>query len=306
VGKRGPKPKPAALRLLEGRSEGRDSGGRKVPTPPRPVFVPATMPPGLPAAVCREWERVIAELVDRELPMPPPEVLAGYCRTLVRRREVAAALQDAEIGSTAWRRLVTSEGALAKRVARFCAEYFPGGSHVAPTMPAGLPTAVEREWARMVAELEVEGSPMPPSEVLAGYCRTLVWQHGIAEALEDVEIGSTQWRRLITTEDELSERIAEFHATYFPVAAPAGDYTVAEYQPFSGDPRPPGWTLPGTPPEYAAMEQRWGPPRFWRGHKLQTWGARDDARAVKAWAEFDPKYDPKYQKYAPSNGGPDD
>jgi hypothetical protein len=301
MGKRGPAPRPAALRLLEGRSEGRDSGGRKVASPPRPVFVPPAMPPDLPAAVTREWAAVVEELVDRELPMPPPEVLAGFCRTLVRRLEVAAALEDAMIGSTAWRRLISSEAQLAKRVVAFCSKYFPEGSHVAPpTMPAGLPTAVRREWGRVIGELEVEGSAMmPPSAVLLGYCRVLVWQHQIAEVLEHEPAGSTTWRRLITTEDELSERIAEFHATYFPVPAPAVD-DADEWNPFSGDPPPPGWSLRGMSPERAAMEQRWGPPGFWRGHKLKTWSetgpARYDARAVKAWAEFDPKY-------APPNGG---
>lgn len=46
-------------------------------------------------------------------------------------------------------------------------------------------------------------------------------------------------------------------------------------------------------PEYAAMEARWGPPFFWRGYKLKTAGARDDAAAVAAWAEFDGIHDPR-------------
>jgi phage terminase small subunit len=287
MGRRGPAPRPAALRLLEGRSEGRDSGGRKVAPPPKAVYLPPTAPPDLPAAVTREWAAVVADLVDRELPMPPPEVLAAFCRTSVRRHEVAAALEDAVIGSTAWRRLITSEAQLAKRVAKFCSEYFPEGHHVAPTMPAGLPTAVSREWGRVIGELEDEGSPMPPAAFLAGYCRVLVWQHQIAVALEHEPAGSTNWRRLITTEDELSERIAEFHATYFPVAAPAGDDTVSAYDPFDPDSGPAPWPPPGMSPECAAMYQRWGPPMFRRGRRLKNFGARGDARAVKAWADYE-------------------
>jgi phage terminase small subunit len=134
MGRRGPGPKPAALRLLEGRSPGRDSGGRLVPTPPRPVFTPPAMPPGLPTVVRREWRRVVKELVDADLPTPAPAVLAGHCRALARQREVAAALEDVEIGSTTWRRLITTEGELAKRIAAFCAEFLTPAA--APAVPA--------------------------------------------------------------------------------------------------------------------------------------------------------------------------
>jgi hypothetical protein len=41
----------------------------------------------------------------------------------------------------------------------------------------------------------------------------------------------------------------------------------------------------------AAMVARWGPPRFWRGRKLELLGARDDAPAVQAWAEFERRRD---------------
>ena len=196
--------KPAAIRLLNGRGPGRDSGGRVV-APPRLVFRPPTMPPGLPTPVRRQWRRVIAELAELELPMPPAAVLADYCRCLVRQHEVAAALEDASIGST-------------------------------------------------------------------------------------------DWRRLITTETELAKRIEAFHATWFVVVAAPVEvdtgYAAAEHNPFDPDSGPAPWPPPGMSPEYAAMQDRWGPPQFWRGRKLKTMGARDDARAVKAWEEFDPIYAP--------------
>jgi hypothetical protein len=129
------KAKPAAIRLLEGRSPGRDSGGRKVPTPPRPVFVPPQMPHGLPTPVRREWRRVVAELVDLEVPMPPPAVLAGYARTLVRQHEVAAALENEPAGTTTWRRLVSTETELGKRISVFCAEFL--------TVAAAAPVVVD-------------------------------------------------------------------------------------------------------------------------------------------------------------------
>jgi hypothetical protein len=43
---------------------------------------------------------------------------------------------------------------------------------------------------------------------------------------------------------------------------------------------------PSMSPKYAAMVARWGPPRFWRGRRLELLGAREDAAAVAAWAEF--------------------
>lgn len=199
---------PAAVRLLKGRSPGRDSGGRVVEPPPRPVYLPPAQPPGLGTPVRREWRRVIAELVDLELPMPPAAVLVGYCRTLVRQREVAAALENEPLGTPAWRRLMVTERELSRQIATFAAEYL--------TQPAA------------------------------------------------------------------------------PVNA---GYAAAEHNPFDPDSGPAPWPPPGMSPEYAAMAARWGEPGFWRGHKLKN-GARDDARAVKAWAEFDPIY-------APPNGGPD-
>jgi phage terminase small subunit len=120
------KPKPAAQRVAEGRSPGRDSGGRPVrPTPPRPSGELPSMPAGLSTAVRREWRRVAADLAEGDCTvMPAADALASYCRTLVRQHEVAAALETEPAGTTTWRRLITTESDLAKRVAAFCSEYF--------------------------------------------------------------------------------------------------------------------------------------------------------------------------------------
>lgn len=62
-----PKPRPVALKLLEGRGEGRDSGGRKVA--PAPAFKRVTPKPpewlGVEAAA--EWNRVAPELARLDL-----------------------------------------------------------------------------------------------------------------------------------------------------------------------------------------------------------------------------------------------
>jgi phage terminase small subunit len=117
------KPKPPELREFEGRSPGRDSGGRLV-KPSRPS--PPRMPSGLPTATRREWRRVIAELAERDpgSAMPAADVLADYCRTLVRQREVAVALENALPGTVQWSRLSRTEENQAKRIAKFCSRYF--------------------------------------------------------------------------------------------------------------------------------------------------------------------------------------
>lgn len=128
---------PAAVRLLRGRSSGRDSGGRKIAAPPRPSFTPPARPPGLSTAVRREWRRTVAELVDLGLPFPPGVVLAGYCRTLVRQHEVGAALDLATPGTPEYRRLITTENELAKVIAAFHAEYLTVPAPAAPPVNAG-------------------------------------------------------------------------------------------------------------------------------------------------------------------------
>ena len=62
MGRRGPVPKPAAVRLLNGRSEGRDSGGRRVPPPRKTVGEPPQPPDYLDAIELAEWERIVDDL----------------------------------------------------------------------------------------------------------------------------------------------------------------------------------------------------------------------------------------------------
>jgi hypothetical protein len=195
-------------------------------------------------------------------------------------------------------------------------------------MPAGLPTPVRREWRRVVAELAERdpGSPMPAADVLADYCRTLVRQRELATVLENAEPGTVQWSRLSKTEEQQARRIAKFCSRYFaaaPVDAPAppddydhpfgpadpvqwrakwkairrrqnphlryddgdGDGVIVAI--FAGEDKPESLASP----ECAAMVDRWGPPLWWRGRRLQLLGARDDAKAIEAWAEFERSVD---------------
>lgn len=94
-----PKPLPANLRLLQGRGNGRDSGGRVVAAVPAFKRLPPEAPEWLPSEAAAEWERVVPELARLELVKPVDRAsLTAYCLTwdrLVRAQ-----------------RLVTEEGVL--------------------------------------------------------------------------------------------------------------------------------------------------------------------------------------------------
>lgn len=104
------------------------------------------MPPGLATPVRREWRLQVADLTDRGLPMPPAPVLVGFCTAVVRRREVAAALKDALVGTTEWRRLMITEMELSKQIGVFCAEFSTRTG--APAAPAAPPGGAPNPFAR--------------------------------------------------------------------------------------------------------------------------------------------------------------
>jgi P27 family predicted phage terminase small subunit len=79
-----PKPRPAALKLIEGRN-GRDSGGREVKPPPAFVRLPPDAPEWLPDEARAEWERVVPELARLNLAKPVDRAaLTAYVLTWQR------------------------------------------------------------------------------------------------------------------------------------------------------------------------------------------------------------------------------
>lgn len=62
MGKRGPQAATIPLKILRGNSNGRDSGGRLIPTPPAFERCEPAMPPWLSGAARDEWERVVPAL----------------------------------------------------------------------------------------------------------------------------------------------------------------------------------------------------------------------------------------------------
>lgn len=81
----GRKPKPPRLKLLEGRGNGRDSGGRKVKLPPGFVRLPPEVPEWLSGEARAEWDRVVPELQRLQLTKPLDRAaLVAYCEIWAR------------------------------------------------------------------------------------------------------------------------------------------------------------------------------------------------------------------------------
>lgn len=88
-----PKPRPTVLKLIEGRGNGRDSGGRPVKQTPGFTRLPPNAPTWLPREAAAEWKRVVPELARLELLKPVDRAaLTAYC--------------------LAWDRLVTAQNAI--------------------------------------------------------------------------------------------------------------------------------------------------------------------------------------------------
>jgi P27 family predicted phage terminase small subunit len=80
-----PKPRPANLRLLEGRGNGRDVAGRIVKPAPGFVRLPPIAPEFLTGEARRMWDLVVPELQRLQLLKPIDEAaLSAFCLTWER------------------------------------------------------------------------------------------------------------------------------------------------------------------------------------------------------------------------------
>ena len=77
-----PKPLPAALKLVEGKAPGRDSGGRPVKDVPGFKRIAPDPPEWMPDEAKAEWWRVVDELSRLEILKPIDRAaLSAYCLT---------------------------------------------------------------------------------------------------------------------------------------------------------------------------------------------------------------------------------
>ena len=124
-----PKPRPVALKLIEGRGHGRDSGGRKVAEVPLFKRLPPEAPEWLPIEARAEWDRVVPELSRLELTKPVDRAaLTAYCLTwdrLVEAQRIVTA--DGVLGTnsqgTVRHPAVAVVEAASKDLRAWCAEF---------------------------------------------------------------------------------------------------------------------------------------------------------------------------------------
>lgn len=90
--KNGPSKTPAKLRLMTGRGNGRDSGGRLVEPTPEFRRIPPTKPAGMTPAASEHWDLVITELTRLEL---VKDIDAGSLAALCETYAVWSAARDA-------------------------------------------------------------------------------------------------------------------------------------------------------------------------------------------------------------------
>ncbi|MFD6180068.1 phage terminase small subunit P27 family [Streptomyces goshikiensis] len=87
--------KPAGLKLIEGRSTGRDSGGRKVNSGPDFKRVPPEAPDWLTPEAAAEWDRVLPELSRLDLVKESDRAaLAAYCEAWATFVEATLTVQQ--------------------------------------------------------------------------------------------------------------------------------------------------------------------------------------------------------------------
>lgn len=126
-----PKPRPAHLKLMQGRSPGKDSGDRPVKLPPGFVRLPPTPPDWLPAVARDEWDRVVPEMQRLQLLKPPDgAALAAYCMAWARFVESSAivaaegmVIHDDKLGRSQRHPALLTAEAASKELRAWCGEF---------------------------------------------------------------------------------------------------------------------------------------------------------------------------------------
>ncbi|MFE1104134.1 phage terminase small subunit P27 family [Nocardiopsis alba] len=148
-------PKPAALRLLEGRAPGKDSGGREVPTPPAFKRLPPEAPAWMTDEARAEWDRVVPGLSRLDLLKPEDRAaLAAYCEAWATFVEATRIVQaegmtiEAKQGTLAHPAVGIARNA-AREVRAWAAHF-------------GLTPSAEQALGRGADDDNTEGNPFAP------------------------------------------------------------------------------------------------------------------------------------------------
>lgn len=124
-----PTPRPPALKLLSGRGNGRDSGGRPVQPAPGFTRMAPVKPRGMSRAAAAKWDQLVGELTRLELlsPVHGP-ALEMACEAYARWHEARKVRQaESVLGVNSQGRVrhpaVAVEEAAAKEFMAWCARF---------------------------------------------------------------------------------------------------------------------------------------------------------------------------------------
>lgn len=125
----GRKPQPAALKLLKGQGDGKDSGGRAVPVPPKFKRQAPEKPEGMSPAAAEVWDEIVEALEDVDVlkEVDGPALLMAcetYARWVTARdMRIARGITAATSQGTGVAPWVRVEESAAKDFRAWCAEF---------------------------------------------------------------------------------------------------------------------------------------------------------------------------------------
>lgn len=166
----GRKARPPALKILEGRSAGRDSGGRVIRPSVGFVRLPPEAPEWLGAIAREEWDRVVPELQRLKLTKPvDASALAAYCETV--EVFVRAAMQVQLEGVTVMSTTTSKDGRVTEMMRAHPAvqiQLRAGQAIRAWCSEYGLSPAAEAKVARQEASHAEDDNPFGDAKAQAG------------------------------------------------------------------------------------------------------------------------------------------
>lgn len=128
-------PRPAALKLLNGRTPGTDSGGRKVAPPANFARVAPTPPQWLTREARAEWDRIIPELTRMKLTKEiDRSSLAAYCECWSTYVDVIKASKRGDV-------TLAQVTMVSKELRQWCREFGLTPSAEGSVRPPELPDA---------------------------------------------------------------------------------------------------------------------------------------------------------------------